>query len=382
MSAWVLQWPSGWTIRPVHEKPPTQPPFWIMKNSWRRILIGGTFFGMSCIIAIGGYMLAGWKLLDAVYMVVITVFGVGYGEAKPLESPELKIFTMGVIIAGCSSAIYVVGGFVQMVAEGEINRALGVRRMSKGIEKLTNHALICGFGRVGQMLAQELAAANFPMVIVDSSEERVQKAQADGFLTVLGSASEEQTLLTAGIGSARVLATVLPDDSANVFITLTARDLNSTIEIISRAESPSTEKKLLRSGANRVIMPAVIGATRMAHMIVTPSGDELLTKVIGKGHLKEDLKQVGLEINEIEIQANSSLVGQTVGRVEIGGKGGFVMVAIKKSDGSFIRNPTPDLSLNAGDVFIILSHQDLVPELAARAKPRAVAYHRGVVVSN
>src|SRR5689334_18525808 len=110
-----------------------------MSNSIRRMVVGGVFFALTCCAAIVGYMIAGWAFLDAIYMVVITVFGVGYGETKPLDSAPLKIFTMGVIIAGCSSGIYVVGGFVQMLAEGEINRVLGTRRMSKGIELLQGH---------------------------------------------------------------------------------------------------------------------------------------------------------------------------------------------------------------------------------------------------
>ena len=128
-----------------------------MNASFRRMLVGGIFFALTCVVAVTGYMLAGWPILDAIYMVVITVFSVGYGEVQPLDNPGLKIFTMAVIIAGCSSGIYVVGGFVSMVAEGEINKALGGRRMSKGIEKLSKHTIICGYGRVGQMLAQDLA---------------------------------------------------------------------------------------------------------------------------------------------------------------------------------------------------------------------------------
>ena len=194
-----------------------------MNSSWRRILIGGTFFGLTCVVAVAGYMMAGWQFLDAVYMVVITVFGVGYGEARPVDEPGLKVFTMGVIIAGCSSGIYVVGGFVQMIAEGEINRVLGTRRMSNGIEQLSGHAIVCGFGRVGQMLVNDLAAAKHPLVVIDNSGQRIAEAQTAGFLTVLGSASDEPTLEAAGIARARVLATVLPDDTANVFITLTAK---------------------------------------------------------------------------------------------------------------------------------------------------------------
>jgi voltage-gated potassium channel len=348
-----------------------------MNSSWRRIIIGGVFFGLTCVAAIGGYMLAGWHLLDAIYMVVITVFGVGYGETKPLDSPALKIFTMSVIVAGCSSGIYVVGGFVQMIAEGEINRVLGTRRMSKGIEQLKDHALICGFGRVGQMLAHDLREAGFPFVVIESSEERMQKAQAAGYLAVLGSAAEEPILEAAGIDRARVLASVLPEDSANVFVTLTARELNPTSEIIARAESPSTEKKLRRSGATRIVMPALIGATKMANMIIRPSAEELLLDATGKSLLHEELKAIGLTMTEIELPADSPLAGQTVADVELGG--GFVVVGVKRADGSFVQHPEPGMSLAVGDVFLILGHQEAVPQLSRRAKVQAMKY-RGASV--
>ena len=351
-----------------------------MNNSWRRILIGGTFFGGTCVVAVAGYMMAGWNFLDAIYMVVITVFGVGYGEAKPLSAPALKVFTMFVIIAGCSSGIYVVGGFVQMIAEGEINRVLGTRRMSKGIEKLSSHILICGFGRVGQMLAQGLSAAGQSLVVIDSSESRILEAQQAGYLTVLGSASDETTLAAAGIAQARVLATVLPDDTINVFITLTARDMNPTIEIIARAESPSTERKLFRSGANRIVMPALIGANKIAQLIIRPSAEDLLLTRTGKTHLNEELTAIGLQMNDLEIQANSPLANQPLSRVEVAGSGGFVIVALRRADGSMIHNPSRDVTLAAGDLMIILGHSQDLPELTLRAAaPRATSY-RGVQV--
>jgi len=343
-----------------------------MTNSVRRVLIGALFFALTCAAAVGGYMVAGWQFLDAVYMVVITVFGVGYGEARPIEHPGLKVFTMGVIIAGCSSGIYVVGGFVQMFAEGEIRRALGARRMSKGIDNLKGHVLICGYGRVGQMLAHDLQLAKQTFVVIDSSPERVAESQAAGFLTLLGSASEERTLLEAGIANARVLATVLPDDTANVFITLTARELNPTIEIIARAESPSTEKKLRRSGATRVVLPALIGATKIAHFIVKPSAEDLLVGSSGTQYLNEELKQIGLELTDIEIENGSALVGQTVRDVEVGG--GFVIVAIKRPDGSLLRKPGADVVLCGKDVFVILGHEGSLPHLARKAKSRAMSF--------
>jgi voltage-gated potassium channel len=348
-----------------------------MTHSLRRILIGGVIFAIICLTAVTGYMIAGWSFLDAVYMVIITVFGVGYGETQPLASSGLKVFTMGVIVAGCSSGIYVVGGFVHMLAEGEIIRALGTRRMSKGIEKLNGHALICGYGRVGQMLAHDLLVAEKLFVVVDNSESRIGEAQAAGYLAVLGSASEERTLLAAGIERARVLATVLPDDSANVFITLTARELNPTIEIIARAESPSTEKKLLRSGASRVVMPALIGATKIAHMIISPSADELLRETVTNLRLNEDLKQIGLEMIEIALQADSQLVGRTVADIEVSGRGGLVVVALKKADGTLLRNPRSDTPLGAKDIFVILGHSEALPQITRRVNARVAMTYRG-----
>ncbi len=338
------------------------------------MVVGGIFFALTCCVAITGYMIAGWAFLDAIYMVVITVFGVGYGETKPLDSAPLKVFTMGVIIAGCSSGIYVVGGFVQMLAEGEINRALGTRRMSKGIELLKNHALICGFGRVGQMLAADLAKAGHPLVVIDSCQSRIDEAIAVGHLAVLGSASDESSLLAAGIERARVLATVLPDDTANVFITLTARELNPALEIIARAESPSTEKKLRRSGANRVVLPALIGATKIAHLITAPTAEDMLSAESGLVQLNEDLKQLGLELSEVELTANSPLIGQTIGDVEGAGKSGFVVVGIKGSDGSNQTKPPADRRLSLGDKIVVVGHADAAIQLSRKAKRNTVSF--------
>ena len=342
------------------------------------MIVGGSIFAATCLIAIIGYMLAGWKFLDAIYMVVITVFGVGYGEAKPLSTSGLKIFTMFVIIAGCSSAIYVVGGFVQMLAEGEINRVLGNRRMSKGIELLKDHAILCGFGRIGQVLAQELVAANHPFVVIDSDAGRIEKAHEAGHLALLGSASDEATLELAGIARARVLATVLPADTANVFVALTARELNPTIQIIARAETASTEKKLLRSGANRVVLPAVIGASKIAHIIARPSAEDLLLEVTEAQALRDELEQIGLQWGEVAIGPESPLVGKTVGDTE-GSVGGFVLVAIKRPDGSLARATDPTAKIAAGDTLVILGHQEALPQFTRKAKGSTAAY-RGLRV--
>jgi voltage-gated potassium channel len=254
-----------------------------------------------------------------------------------------------------------------MLAEGEINRVLGNRRMSKGIENVKEHAILCGFGRIGQVLAQELADARFPFVIIDNDAERVERAHEAGFMAILGSASEEQTLHVAGIDRARVLATVLSSDTSNVFVALTARELNPLIQIIARAEAASTEKKLIRSGANKVVLPAVIGATKMAHMIARPSAEDLLLESAGTMALNDELQQIGLRLTEVDVNESSPLVGQTVGNLERS-NAGFVIVALKRPDGSLVRALDQEIEIVAGDVIVLMGHQHALPELIHRAR--------------
>ena len=229
-----------------------------MQTSFRRILTGIVFFTLTVTLAVKGYVIAGWTLLDAIYMVVITVFGVGYGEVQPLTSTSLKIFTILVIIAGALSVAYIISGFVQFIAEDELRRFLEFKRMNKDIKLLENHVIICGFGRSGQMVAKNMKAARQPFVVVDKDPDRTELAREQGYLMYLGNATDETSLRAVQIHRARTLATVLPDDAANVFITLTAREMNPNLMIVARGELPSTEKKLRLAGANHVVLPAII----------------------------------------------------------------------------------------------------------------------------
>lgn len=233
----------------------------------RRLCLGVGILVMTVLVGTIGYVAAGWSWVDAIYMVTITIFGVGYGEVHPISDPGLKLFTILVIVAGCSSGIYVIGGLLQLVTEGEIKRIMGIAQSERDIRSLRDHTIICGYGRVGKILAGQLSASEQPFVVVDSNPERVRQALDEGLLAVAGDATSDDVLIRVGIYNARSMATVLPNDAMNVFITLTARDLCEKIQIIARAESPSTERKLLRSGASQVVMPAAIGATRIAELV-------------------------------------------------------------------------------------------------------------------
>jgi voltage-gated potassium channel len=254
-----------------------------------------------------------------------------------------------------------------MIAEGEIQRAMGARRMSRGIEQTEKHAIICGYGRVGQKLVDELRESGIELVVVDRNTDRLAEAEREGILVVSGDASEEATLRRAGIDRASVLATVLPGDAENVFVTLTARELNQSIEIIARGESESTERKLIRSGANRVVLPTMIGATKIAQLIACPTVEALVGDAKAFSRLNQDLEAFGLGMLEIPIGEQSVLVGSTIKDIELTGDGGNVVVAINRARGEVVRNPKMEDVVGAGDRLIVLSHNEDLPAVSRRA---------------
>lgn len=348
-----------------------------MQNSVRKVLIGASIFVATCVIAVFGYWMAGWSLIEAIYMVIITIYGVGYGEVRPVEDPLLRLFTVLVIVAGCTSAIYVFGGFIQMITEGQIKRALEERRMTSGIERLKQHAIICGFGRVGQILAGELLTAGKPFVVVDTDRERLISGENQGMFVINGDATSEEVLTLAGVERASVLATVLPNDAANVFITLTARELRPDLEIIARGESPSTQKKLLRSGANRVVLPAAIGAVRIARLITCPTAESLLSGEKAESDFNDELGQIGLRIWEINIDQGSPLAGHTVSQLRAGEASTYMIVAVREPDGTVHTQPPAEHRINQGDVILVLYRTDKRPQFTIRKDVNSQMIYRG-----
>jgi voltage-gated potassium channel len=262
---------------------------------------------------------------------------------------------MGVIALGCFSVIFVSGAFVQVLLEGQIRNALGDRRMSAELKKLNHHTIICGFGRIGRMVAADLKSGQRPFVIIDKDPKRLASAREAGYLTLEGEATEESILLEAGVLRAKILATVLPSDASNVFITLSARDLNADLNIIARGEDPATERKLLQAGANRVVLPAHIGAERISHLILFPEAAELIDDAEKSHHLKEELGDLGLEMEEAVIPRYSPFVGKTVGDFEGLHAGAFIVVALHRKQGGTELRPTRGSLLAAGDGIVAVS---------------------------
>ena len=313
------------------------------------------------VVSVVGYLTFGWSLIDSVYMVVITMFSVGFEEVHPLITVWQKIFTMLVIIGGTSAVVFVIGEVIRFITEGEVLKVIKELKKSRQVEGVTQHAIICGYGRIGQILAHDLAAYGFPFVVVDISDERLSMAEAAGYLFVKGNATEEETLISAGAERALVLATVLPQDTLNVFITLTARNLNRNLRIIARGEQPSTEKKLLQAGANEVVLPAAIGGSRIAHIITRPATMNFLGDT--RGIIGEELKRLGLEIDELRLHRNTFLVGRKVQELQDLAQGNLLVLAIQRADGTVLRSGFLEESLCEGDAVIIVGRTHALPQI-------------------
>jgi voltage-gated potassium channel len=321
----------------------------LLASPLRNLLGALIFITTVATIAVGAYMACGWPFGDALYMVVMTIYTVGYGEVRPVNTPELRGITMALIVAGCTGMIFLTGVLIQLITASQLQQFLGTRRMQKDIAALDGHIVICGYGRIGQMLARELRAARRDCVILERSDARLALAREQGLLVLQADATHEEALLAAGIGRARALATVLPDDAANVFITLSARGLNRTLTIIARGEAPSTEKKLLQAGADRVVMPAHIGAERVAELILFQDLARMLDGAGGHGDLARDLRRLGLELEVVPADAGSRAAGMSVAALEQAACGAFLVVALSRAKGDSLLQPQPDALIEPGD---------------------------------
>jgi len=319
-------------------------------GSLARLRIGLLLLGGVIFTAIVGYWLAGLSIIDSIWMVAITLSSVGYSEGSNSD-PWFKVFTVLVIIFGMSATAYAFGGFLQMITEGEIQRVLGKRRMTNTIDRLEKHVVICGFGRNGQLLSESLERQHTDFVVVDNDPVLIVEASDRGYLVIEGDATDDDVLLQTGIERARSLVTTLPNDAENVFITLTTRNICPGIQIIARAEHQSSEKKLRQAGANKIVMPAVIGAHQMARMITRPSTADLMELVV-------ESSVIDVDLDEINVHEDCRLIGLTVRETEAHRLHRILVVAIKQSDGNMIFNPGADYHFSENDIVIVMGQID------------------------
>ncbi len=350
-----------------------------MTASVRHLFYGILFLIVVCSIAVIGYMIGGWSFVESAYMAIITVFTVGYGEVLPVETPAMRIFTMGFIICGCTGYLYIGGALVQFLIEGQIETTLGKRRMTKSIENLTNHTIVCGFGRVGRMLTLELHRANHPFLVIERDEDAEEQLVDLGYAYVRADATSEKALKAAGIERAAEIAVVLPDDAANVFVTLSARNLNPSLSILARGMAPSTEQKLIQAGADRVVLPEHIGAERIAGLILRPTASSLITDGVIIHHIASDLEDLGLDVEEFSIPSHSKLVGMTPAALETSGSSAFLIVAIVRAHGETINSPPMDTKFEEGDILIVVCHSGRPPAFAETYEITREVSYRGTL---
>ncbi len=310
------------------------------------------------VAVVGHRVITGSDWLTSIYFVVITVSGVGYSETSNFP-PELQLFSIFVILVGMFVVGYTITLLLQGMIEGQIYRTLGFRRMTHEIEELHGHTIICGFGRMGKTLADEFSLHKVPFVVVDSDSETALAARADGLLVVSGDALDEETLVAAGIERAQVFVAALHSDADNVFLTLTARNLNRNLRIIARGELPPTEKKLRQAGANDVVLPAVIGARRMASLVTHPHTAELLGLITDSQSLDADLE-------ELTIREECPLVGQTIRELALSTKHHVLIIAIRRHDGEMVFAPDAGTAFAAGDTMIVMGKSSDLAEFQAK----------------
>lgn len=335
-----------------------------------RNLANGILFVLVVLAAgVLGYHQAGWSFGDAIYMVVLTIFSVGYREVQPVDTPTLRILTTALIVLGCTGMIFVTGALVQLFTALQIQQFLGIKRMKNEIDHLRGHVIVCGFGRLGSTLARDLRAGGARFVIIDRDEERINEARTRGYLCIEGEATDENVLNQAGIDRAGILASVLPDDAANVFITLSARSLNSALRIIARGELPTTENKLLHAGANQVVLPTHIGAERIAEMILYPETTRLIRSSEAMRDFERELHRLGLELEVVSAADRGGFTGLDVAAIEKQAQGSFLIVAVHRQDGSTITRPPADTRIEAGDGVVVIGRSGRSGALDAFAPP-------------
>jgi len=314
-------------------------------------------FGLLVVLLVGtvGFMyLEEMSPVDSLYMTVITLSTVGFGEVNPLHS-EGRTFVMFLIIFGVGLAGYTATVVGQMVLEGQIREMLGRRKMDSRIRKMTGHYIIAGYGRVGRHVTSEFQRRGVSFVVLERNDDAIAQLVDEHVPFVQGDSTDEDTLRSAGIESASTLISTLPDEAQNVYLTLTARDMNKKLKIIARADMEGGEKKLMRAGANHVVTPHILGGMRMAMASLRPNVvDFMQVTSLGEG---------GLSIEELIIPANCRLSGKTLVESKIKQDYGVTIIGIKQKGKQMIIAPEPDTVLSECDILVLIGPLDSLERL-------------------
>ena len=306
--------------------------------------------GIIVIGTLGYVILEGWPVLDALYMTVITISSVGYSEVHEMSRAG-RVFTIFLVFGGVGFALYVAGAVVQFMVEGRMRIIMGRRRLDKQLDRMRDHYVVCGYGRIGRVLCKMIRSKPVNVVVVEKDPERIPVMEEDGVVYVSGDAGDEAVLTKAGIERARGLAAVLATDTDNVFLVLTARQIAPTIKIMARAGGEGARKKLLAAGADTVESPYEIGAASMAQRIIRPTVTSFLDFAFG------DRRQ-DIQMEEIPVSELSPLAGVQLMDSGIRQQFDLILIAIKKTDGNMLFNPSFESVLQPGDTVIAVGQSE------------------------
>ncbi len=316
-----------------------------MRDSSKKLILVGALIILMVTVGTVGYMaIEGWNFLDALYMTITTLTTVGYREVHELSTKGI-IFTILLIAAGVGSVLYALTSVAVIILEGALQGIFGRRKLEKKIKALQNHYIVCGYGRMGRIIGRELRAEGVSFMVIERNPDT--PVEHEDILLLRGDATQDAILKEAGIERAKGLIAVLSNDAENLFVVLSARELNPGLLIVARAIEEDAEKKLLRAGATKVISPYHIGGLRMAHTVLKPTVVDFIEFATKSGNLD-------LQMQEVPVQEKSSLVGLTLKECGIGENLGVIIIAVKRKTGETKFNPTGRSMVQAGDTLIVM----------------------------
>lgn len=303
-------------------------------------LIGVISFG-----TIGYSVIEEWDLFDSLYMTIVTLTTVGYEEVHALSKTG-RAFTIILLLSGVGAMLYVLGIAARVILEGEIREIFGRRKLSKKIEHMKNHYIICGHGRMGRIICKEMLEHKAPFVVIEQTPE-VLASMDKNILAIPGDSTQDNVLKEGGIERARGLISVLSTDADNLYVVLSARGLNPKLRIVARASEEGAEAKLMRAGADSVISPYYIGGERIAHSVLKPAVVDFIEFATRSGNLE-------LQIEEIKLKDGSRIIGRSLNECVIRKELGVIIVAMKRASGEMEFNPTATSVIRQGDTLIAM----------------------------
>jgi voltage-gated potassium channel len=324
-----------------------------VRDPFRRVWIGLGALALVIVAGTIGYLLFGFDLLDAVYQTVVTVTTVGFNSPHPLDSGS-RAFTIILILVGVGTALYTFSSVLEVLIEGHMRDLVRRRKMERDIARMERHVVVCGWGRVGREVAEFLTNAGREVVVIDRDLERLSGVR---YASVNGDATDDGVLQEAGIGRAATLVAALDTDADNLYVTMATRSMRPDIQIIARVRNASSEPKLLRAGADRVVNPQLLGGDRMASFVTQPHVVDFVDVVMHDGTLK-------FRLEELAVAATSPLAGKTLRSVNLRDRTGALVLAIRRPDGSFVTNPSTEDAIEAGDVLISVGTAEQLGALA------------------